>query len=291
MLLRKLKDSVIEILYFFIIKLNKFPKVEDIDVTIGKIINERKSISRYGDGEITILKKGGVGFQCFNDKLSKRLAEILNSNADNILIGIPNIFTYDDLKDTVDITKKFWKTELILKLKNYKMINPKKVYYNAFITRPYIRYKDKSNAELIFDKLKDIWKDRDIVIIEGEQTRLGCGNDLFDNVKSIKRIECPNKDAFEKYNDILEKSLKLGKETLILIALGPTATVLAYDLAQNGYQALDIGHIDIEYEWFKRGVSEKVKIEGKFTNEIYDGHEVDSVKDEIYENQIIERII
>ena len=38
----------------------------------------------------------------------------------------------------------------------------------------------------------------------------------------------------------------------MLIALGPTATILAYDLAEKGVQALDVGHIDIEYEWFLR---------------------------------------
>lgn len=31
---------------------------------------------------------------------------------------------------------------------------------------------------------------------------------------------------------------------LILIALGMTATVLAYDLSKAGFWAIDIGHID-----------------------------------------------
>jgi len=30
--------------------------------------------------------------------------------------------------------------------------------------------------------------------------------------------------------------------------LGPTTTVLAYDLYKNGYQAIDIGHVDLEHE-------------------------------------------
>ena len=43
---------------------------------------------------------------------------------------------------------------------------------------------------------------------------------------------------------------KLSKNKLILIALGPTATVLSYDLYKLGYHVIDIGHADIEYEWF-----------------------------------------
>jgi hypothetical protein len=51
---------------------------------------------------------------------------------------------------------------------------------------------------------------------------------------------------------VLNEDVKLSdKNILILISLGPTATVLAYDLAKLGYWAIDIGHIDNEYEWLK----------------------------------------
>ena len=38
------------------------------------------------------------------------------------------------------------------------------------------------------------------------------------------------------------------KNSLILIALGPSGTVLAHRLTQLDYQALDIGHITSSYE-------------------------------------------
>ena len=41
-------------------------------------------------------------------------------------------------------------------------------------------------------------KDRDVIICEGEKTRMGVGNDLLDNCKSIKRIICPSENAFDK---------------------------------------------------------------------------------------------
>lgn len=37
-----------------------------------------------------------------------------------------------------------------------------------------------------------------------------------------------------------------------MIAMGATATVLAYNLALAGFQELDIGHIEMEYEWMPR---------------------------------------
>ena len=40
-------------------------------------------------------------------------------------------------------------------------------------------------------------------------------------------------------------------EKLILLMLGPTAKVLGFQLSREGYQAIDIGHIDSEYEWYQ----------------------------------------
>ena len=54
--------------------------------------------------------------------------------------------------------------------------------------------------------------------------------------------------------------------------MGPTATVLAYDLSRAGYQAIDIGHLDLEYEWFLRGEGVRVEVPGKYNNELPDAH-------------------
>ena len=110
-------------------------------------------------------------------------------------------------------------------------------------------------------------------------------------MNSIQRIICPSENAFDEYDEIFEKILEYGKNKLILLALGPTATVLAYDLYKVGYRAIDIGHVDIEYEWFLRQVTEKVKIETKYVNEAKDGHDnIQDVNDEKYEREIIVRI-
>ena len=138
--------------------------------------------------------------------------------------------------------------------------------------------------------MKSIWDKRDVVIIEGEQSRLGVGNNLFDNMKSIQRILCPTKNAFNKYNYILDEAKTLSKDKLILIALGPTATVLAYDLNKLGYQAIDVGHVDIEYEWFLMKATEKVKLQNKYVNEGKGNINIIDEKDISYNEQIIKVI-
>ena len=88
---------------------------------------------------------------------------------------------------------------------------------------------------------------------------------------------------------LLERSVELfifSINSLIIIALGPTATVLAYDLAKEGYQALDMGHFDIEYEWYLRNATKKEKISNKYTNEVSGGNDTENVQDKDYINQI-----
>lgn len=72
--------------------------------------------------------------------------------------------------------------------------------------------------------------------------------------------------------------------------MGPTATVLAYDLACRGYQALDIGHLDLEYEWYLMGTNTKVNIPHKYVNEVCGGEVVSDCNDENYISQIVSNI-
>ena len=108
----------------------------------------------------------------------------------------------------------------------------------------------------------------------------------------IKRIICPTLNAFKVYNKIITEIISIQKKYLILISLGPTATILAYDLHRLGYQAIDVGHMDIEYEWFLRNVSARIKIENKYVNEVNGGRSnITPIKEKSYYNQIIKKII
>jgi glycosyltransferase family protein len=164
---------------------------------------------------------------------------------------------------------------------------PGRTYFNTFITRPYIDFKSKERCGLWFNMLKTVWDKRDVVFVEGEKSRLGVGNDLFDNASTIKRILCPPVNAFGKYDLILNKALEQDKNVLFLLALGPTATVLAYDLHKQGYQAIDVGHVDIEYEWYRMGATHKVSVQSKYVNEALTGGEIALPMEEDYFRQIL----
>lgn len=265
------------------------PKVKTTDETLENIISSKCSVSRYGDGEFGLMRGRGLIFQPFSKEIQNRLKEVINSNIDDHIVCIPDVFSnIDKFKEK---PKAYWEKYLNLNRGMiYNLLNKNKLYYDALVTRLYVDYREKAKVGLRFKQMKKIWEDRNVIIVEGEKSRLGIGNDLFNNSKSIKRIICPSVNAFSKYNDILECVKLEDKTTLILIALGPTATILAYDLSKEGYQAIDIGHIDIEYEWFLQGVIEKCPINNKYIGEVNGGDIVGGIDDKEYRNQVISLI-
>lgn len=54
-----------------------------------------------------------------------------------------------------------------------KFVDMSRKYCDASITRPYIDYNDRCFSEATFKLLKRIWDGKDIVIVEGEKTKLG----------------------------------------------------------------------------------------------------------------------
>lgn len=262
-----------------------FPKILGEKETVHEIVTNGKSISRYGDGEMELARGGSIPFQKADMGLQKRLKEILVSNLSNHIVAIRDV--YGALPNCVG--KSFYRQYFSsgVREQEYAMLDMGKAYYDAYITRPYMHYADKSGTKERFMRLKTIWEGRELTIVEGEKTRFGMGNNLLSNACSVIRILCPAENAFDRYAAILEAVEETDRKRLVLIALGPTATVLAYDLAKLGYQAVDIGHVDIEYEWFLRDTTEKIAIPGKYVNEVSGGRNItDEIVDSQYKNEI-----
>ncbi len=268
-------------------------KIASPEETIDKILKDGSSIARFGDGEFDFIYGVDMNYQKMDEDLSRRLKEVLLSKEENLIIGIPNVFNLEYCDKYIGRAIEFWPGWVnAYKFKLLKLLERNRQYYSAQISRFYLDYIDKSHVGDYVKKLKLLWDNKDIVIIEGTKSRLGVGNDLFKNAKSIQRIICPAESAYSKYEEIMNEAKKVSKDKIIFLALGPTATVLAYDLYKLGYQAIDIGHVDIEYEWFLRKATKKIKIENKYVTEVADGRtNIEDVTDEKYKSEIIATII
>lgn len=269
-------------------KIYRFPNVMTIEETLKVILQERLSICRFGDGEfLLMLERRDLAFQYKDSNLALELRTVLKNTDTKVLVGLP--IGFENVNSLIWRSRVFWKSRIVLLmplLRGHLLKDAR--YANAHVTRIYFDFKDKRKSDLYFDLWSKLWSGRDIVIVEGEHSRLGYGNTLFQGAKSIKRILAPAHNAYSEmtkvYSFIAEN---LDKSSLILVALGPTATVLVHKLATIGFQAVDIGNLDIEFEWKLRKVRQKVRIPNKYTGEAIGGRNVDEIIGRSYLDQII----
>lgn len=289
----EIKKSVSDKLWacfdFFYSRVKKAPCVASVEETIDTLANNRFSIARFGDGEIKLVAGENISFQKATPFVTQKLREVLSSDVEGLLVGVADIF--GDRSRYGKSSTKYWKKHLHrYRSVWYRYLKKNKKYYNASMTRQYISLKDRSQGTAIYNRMKRIWDGKDIVFIEGKESRMGVGNDLFSSAKSIKRILAPSTQAFSKYNEILKEAQKQNKDVLFLIALGPAATGLAYDLHLLGYQAIDIGHVDVEYEWLLMKSDSRIPLKNKLVHEAH-SFCVDECVDEDYLSQIVAKIL
>ena len=264
----------------------KHPHVYSLEETLEKLVCEKKSICRFGNAEFDLIFGVDQAYQKYEKAIGDRLFEILNCSVDNVLIGIPDVF--EDLTKYEPFTQKWWREYLTTYSFKFRYLFKHDTYYNAFISRTATDYMEDQTGKLVHN-FKALWENKNVLIVEGKNTRIGIGNDFLSNAKGIKRILVPDRDAFSKYDKIIDAIKKYTSvDNLIILAAGPTATVLAFDLAQEGYQALDLGHFDIQYEHHIRGYRGKHSIPGKHFNEVSENdYSIDYKLEDEYKKQIV----
>ncbi|HEL1914163.1 TPA: SP_1767 family glycosyltransferase [Streptococcus suis] len=267
-------------------------KLEDIRVlpileSLEFIQENNASVVRFGDGEIDLILGHSIPYQAYDKELAGALKAILQMPSnEQLLVCLPDVF--QNLERYNSNARYFWSKHFEQYHAFYEEECQSEWYGSTFLSRPYIDLVDKSHSDRYFAAIKKLWSGRDILIVEGETSRSGMGNDLFEQAKSVSRIICPSKNAFSSYDRIISSILRHAEGRLVILMLGPTAKLLSYDLTKRGYQAIDLGHIDSEYEWFQMKAESKVKLEHKHTAEFNYDENIAEVVDEEYINQVLE---
>jgi len=187
-----------------------------------------KSIARYGDGEFNIVKGGNCVSQVGHVELTDELKKILKSDNDKCLIGIPNMT--EDSPKAANWNK--------YKQKYATFMNPKKIYYSSFITRP-----DSApwiDTELYWTMTEDLWRGKDVVLVHGGERSLR--PEMMTSAHKLVEVISTRRDAFFEI-DKLEKEIKSHGIQRVIMCLGATATCLAHRLSLQDFHALDVGHI------------------------------------------------
>ncbi len=264
------------------------------DTETVKLIKEQNlSLSRFGDGEFCLMRGIGIKFQEANRHLAKRLTVIANEEIEGHLVALPYMVSHikESKEFLSDKSYKFWKRTLLYSKGFYNKYFHRSVYGDTNLSRFYIERKDKDERTEYVNLLKSLFVDQRLFFVEGRNTHLGVDNDLFGNIgvpeAKCRRLICPSKNAFDKYEQILDKVMSCAhKDEMIILSLGPTATVLSRDLAVAGFRVLDLGHIDIEYMWWQQKADTPQIVKGKDMTEVSEFKPKEN-EDQIYLSQIV----
>ena len=265
--------------------------------TLRYIRRTHCSVARFGDGELNMfLTDKSIGFQPYDPALAEALQRVLFDRREDLLLCLPHQF--QRFSGEKILARDFWKVFLRKnKAEIFYLLEHNGMHGYLFgdtqTTRPYMDYVPAPPvlAEAVYAGFKELWAGKRLLIVEGSSTRMGRGNDLFDGASSVHRIICPSENAFARYQEILKTvSTSATDYDMTLIALGPTATVLAADLSRAGIWALDVGHLDVEYEWYRAGAKEKTVLKNKYVNELAEGRIHADESDKEYLSQILARI-
>jgi len=223
----------------------EYPSVLSTSATLDKIILEKKSVARIGDGELKLIQGIGLGekgdraeYQVFDALLAKKLKHIIDNPIDECLLCIiPFRLGHDDIKNYakgLSYWENFWLSAWPGAKQYY---DSNYLYGNACISRIDCF---KENA---LHKIKSIWQGRKALFVVGEDSHWVDEPRLFGNVQQAQHIVVNGRSSFSSYDQTLSAIREYDTSWLVLLAIGPTSKVLAYELSKLGYQALDIGHM------------------------------------------------
>lgn len=208
-----------------------WPAVLSEEETLRLVAEEGRSLARYGDGEFKLCYGGSIKSQRFDEKLGRRLREILHASGD-CLVGIPNLMMP---------TKPFWDQFRVPKIT--ALLKMDRLYGSAFVSRP-----DSApwvHTAAYWARVESLWKGKDVTLVRGSGKSLTASL-LTPSARSVNEILCARQHAWSERETLLER---IGRPERVLLCCGPTATVLAVELAARGVHAVDLGHIGM---WFKR---------------------------------------
>lgn len=203
-----------------------------------KVIKDNKlSVARFGDGENTLIATPyfNTPFQKNSAELSEDLKKILVTPNHNLIVGQPSPILNES-------HIRLWSNSYV-QIKPLLEKGAHSHFVSTHLSRPlFFKKYDKSAVEMY----RNLWEGLDITVVTGKGSRFDLVPSMFSSIKSVKYIYTKAVDAYDDIDDLREKLIK-DTSDLIILSLGPTATVLASDLSNMGKWAIDLGHVASAY--------------------------------------------
>lgn len=231
----------------------RVPRVTHFLETAQYFAFTNKSLARFSEGEISLMRSIPRHFQKADPLLSEALIRVFSSNITDLEIAIPDVFSGFPYYNPANI--RWWNSRLDHRQWVRDHADPLRQYFEAHISSPFM-HTNKTFCEFlpkIYNTLRMIWEDKDIVILRGKNAQI-YKHDIFDNCRSRVVLYAPKEQAWSSYSLMKEELLKQDPTKLFILSVGPTSRVLVYDLVLAGRRALDLGHLSKDYNRYKLNI-------------------------------------
>lgn len=192
-----------------------------------------------------------IPFQRYDSNLADALKRVLKNDNDRMYVGI-NYSFFNSTKNLPDLARRFH-FQCAKKYRDIllKYIDSNKEYISAGFNQVYIGLNEFDFGDYYL-RVKQLFANRELVIIAGRGVLNNIEYDVFELAKSKEYIFYKNTDAYDDYDDIVNRVMKIAPDKVILLILGPCSKALVYELSKKGRMVWDIGHLAKDYDWFMR---------------------------------------
>lgn len=216
---------------------------------IPKLLQQGKTIIRFGDGEVYLLNYGSIHYQTYDPAIRETYLQIIAEYS----ASAPYVLSINEgpMRSTNSRLRRLGLLQCWL---------PMKVVYERWFDKqtPYL------DASLFYDPdtipryLVPFLTDKHVIVATREDTIKSISTNEQHPLQTATFIKTPDFNSFAQYDTIMksinEAVKNNSKPPVVLLAVGPASKVMAFSLATAGIQTIDVG-IGLEIAYTKKDLS------------------------------------
>ena len=225
-------DILINCLFFRKLAVNE----PDQQALRHQLIQQRKSMVRWGDGEISLIHRVSIGYQEYSPELATELERILTSDNNRLLIASPNRFVTAPLFQLLKNNKlRIWMRSRAFFIRyRHRLANSADAFgfrsESCFSYLPVLR-------ELCGNYHR-------VVVVSSNQQSEALLRETLGYQGEFAHVAAQSKNTFTNVPVILKNIERYESgSSLIICACGPASKILVDQLSALNFQCIDVGHL------------------------------------------------
>lgn len=246
--------------------------------TLERAVKGNLSIARFGDGEMSFVFPGIVSrdlpFQKRDAALSQQLRAIFERDDPRVLTCYNNHYMQrEEISIVLDFErskKRYSSYRSIHRLNDVGVLTGRAKLYRRWNRQLRARYSVKTLGEamcfflsiydeayqrgtigMVLDAYRRLFEGRRVLIVAPERPLHGVSflelvkRKVIVSPSDVAFVEIPDRECFSHRRQILSSILAAREPDVVMLQAGPTATVLAFELAtRHGITTYDVGSLN-----------------------------------------------